>query len=66
MGEDRLPRMAFDRRIQGIRRPVEKPRKRWEDAVTNDTHALVGLPSKRRGMKAVTKGDQGSIRAIAP
>jgi len=47
MPDNRLPKRALDSRMQG-RRPNRRPRKRWEDGVTEDAQNLIGVRTWRR------------------
>lgn len=42
MADNRLPKRAFNSKMQG-KRPVEKPHKRREDAVTEDAPNMIGI-----------------------
>jgi len=69
--DNRLPKRALNSRMQG-RRPKGRPRKRWEDGVTEDAQKLDRCQNLEESgvgstvLEAEDKGDQGSIWAVAP
>jgi hypothetical protein len=54
------------------KRPVGKPRTRWEDVVRRDTPQILGIRGRtrraedREKMEASSEGDQGPERAVVP
>ena len=56
MGEERIPQKLLYTRIHG-KRPVGRPRRRWEDAVDEDAREILKVRSWRR--MAADRGEWG-------
>jgi hypothetical protein len=71
MEEERIPKKVLNRNIH-TKRPVGRPRTRWEDVIQRDALQLLGISGWRRRAanrdekEASHKGGQGPEGAVAP